>query len=65
MANSDFYKPKHLYSWKTLLRSEKNWDAIAEALRANKPLESTREWRPACVPSASEQRARDVQLLGV
>jgi len=35
VANSDFHKPKHLYSWKTLVRSEKNWDAIARALRAN------------------------------
>ena len=25
VANSDFHKPKHLYSWKTLLRCEKNW----------------------------------------
>src|SRR5262245_64078945 len=24
VANSDFHKPKHLYSWKTLLRCEKN-----------------------------------------
>jgi 3',5'-nucleoside bisphosphate phosphatase len=35
VANSDFHKPKHLYSWKTLLRSEKQWGAIAAALRAN------------------------------
>src|SRR5471032_2427060 len=35
VANSDFHKPKHLYSWKTLLRCEKNWDAIAKTLRAN------------------------------
>ena len=28
VANSDFHKPKHLYSWKTLVRSEKNWPAI-------------------------------------
>ena len=35
VANSDFHKAKHLYSWKTLLRCEKNWDAIAKALRAN------------------------------
>ncbi len=35
IANSDFHKPKHLYSWKTLLRCEKNWDAIARTLRAN------------------------------
>ena len=35
VANSDFHKPKHLYSWKTLLRCEKNWEAIARALRSN------------------------------
>ncbi|MES1254909.1 MAG: PHP domain-containing protein [Acidobacteriota bacterium] len=35
IANSDFHKPKHLYSWKTLLKCEKNWDAIARTLRAN------------------------------
>jgi predicted metal-dependent phosphoesterase TrpH len=35
VANSDFHKPKHLYSWKTLIRCEKNWEAIARALRAN------------------------------
>jgi predicted metal-dependent phosphoesterase TrpH len=35
VANSDFHKAKHLYSWKTLLRCEKNWDAVASTLRAN------------------------------
>jgi hypothetical protein len=35
VANSDFHKPKHLYSWKTLLRSEKNLPAIRQALRSN------------------------------
>jgi len=35
VANSDFHKPKHLYSWKTLVRSEKDWDAIAQTLREN------------------------------
>jgi len=35
VANSDFHKPKHLYSWKTLLRCEKNWEAIADTLRSN------------------------------
>ena len=35
VASSDFHKPKHLYSWKALVRSEKNWDAIARALRSN------------------------------
>ena len=35
IANSDFHKAKHLYSWKTLLRCEKRWDSIARALREN------------------------------
>jgi hypothetical protein len=35
VANSDFHKPKHLYSWKTLVRCEKNWESIAAALRSN------------------------------
>jgi 3',5'-nucleoside bisphosphate phosphatase len=35
VANSDFHKPKHLFSWKTLLRSEKEWPAIKRALRSN------------------------------
>jgi 3',5'-nucleoside bisphosphate phosphatase len=35
VANSDFHKPKHLYSWKTLIRCEKNLAAVKRALRAN------------------------------
>jgi len=35
VASSDFHKPKHLYSWKTLVRAEKSWPAIARALRSN------------------------------
>jgi predicted metal-dependent phosphoesterase TrpH len=35
IANSDFHKPKHLYSWKTLLRAEKSWESIKAALKAN------------------------------
>jgi predicted metal-dependent phosphoesterase TrpH len=35
VANSDFHKPKHLYSWKTLVRCEKNWPSIKAALKAN------------------------------
>jgi 3',5'-nucleoside bisphosphate phosphatase len=35
VANSDFHKPKHLYSWKTLVRSEKTWPAVRQALRSN------------------------------
>ena len=35
VASSDFHKPKHLYSWKTLVRAEKSWPSIARALRSN------------------------------
>ena len=35
VANSDFHKPKHLYSWKTLVRCEKSWPAVRQALRSN------------------------------
>ncbi len=35
VASSDFHKPKHLYSWKTLLRCEENCPAIKRALRTN------------------------------
>jgi predicted metal-dependent phosphoesterase TrpH len=35
VANSDFHEPKHLFSWKTLVKSEKNWPAIKTALRRN------------------------------
>lgn len=35
VANSDFHKPKHLYSWKTLVRAEKTWPAVKEALKRN------------------------------
>jgi 3',5'-nucleoside bisphosphate phosphatase len=35
VASSDFHKPKHLYSWKTLLRCAKNWSAVRQALRSN------------------------------
>ncbi len=35
VANSDFHKPKHLYSWKTLLRAQKAWPAVRDALKRN------------------------------
>jgi len=30
---SDFHKPDHIYSWKTLLYAEKNVDSVKEAIR--------------------------------
>jgi UDP-N-acetylglucosamine:LPS N-acetylglucosamine transferase len=35
VANSDFHKPKHIYSWKTLVSCEKDPEAIKECIRKN------------------------------
>ncbi len=36
IANSDFHKTRHLYSWKTLLNCEKDIDSIKQCIRHNK-----------------------------
>lgn len=36
IANSDFHEPGHLYSWKSLIESEKNTEAVKLAIRENK-----------------------------
>lgn len=35
VANSDFHRPAHLFSWKTLLRAPRTWDGVQSALRRN------------------------------
>jgi processive 1,2-diacylglycerol beta-glucosyltransferase len=41
LANSDFHKPKHIYSWKTLLYCEKHPEAIKECVRKNEHVSIT------------------------
>jgi predicted metal-dependent phosphoesterase TrpH len=36
IANSDFHKPRHLYSWKTLLNCEKEIGSVKQCIRHNK-----------------------------
>jgi 3',5'-nucleoside bisphosphate phosphatase len=36
IANSDFHRPRHVYSWKTLLNCEKNIGSIKQCIRHNK-----------------------------
>ena len=36
VASSDFHKPKHIESWKTLLHCEKDPEAIKECIRENR-----------------------------
>jgi UDP-N-acetylglucosamine:LPS N-acetylglucosamine transferase len=35
IANSDFHKPRHIYSWKTLIHAEKDSEAIKDCIRRN------------------------------
>ena len=41
IANSDFHKPKHIYSWKTLLNCEKDAEAIKACIRQNEHVSIT------------------------
>ena len=41
IANSDFHKPKHIYSWKSLLFCEKNPESIKQCIRENRDLSIT------------------------
>ena len=41
LANSDFHKPKHIYSWKTVLQCEKDPAAIKECIRLNERVSIT------------------------
>jgi processive 1,2-diacylglycerol beta-glucosyltransferase len=41
LASSDFHKPKHIHSWKTVIFAEKNPEAVKECIRANRDLAIT------------------------
>ncbi len=41
LANSDFHKPKHIYSWKTLLHCDKDPEAIKQCIRRNEHISLT------------------------
>jgi len=41
LANSDFPKPRHIYSWKTVLYCEKDPEAIKECIRRNERVSMT------------------------
>ncbi len=41
IASSDFHKPKHIYSWKTLLYCEKDPEAIKHCIRVNRDVSLT------------------------
>jgi len=41
IANSDFHKPKHIHSWKTMLFCDKEPDAIKQCIRVNRDVALT------------------------
>jgi UDP-N-acetylglucosamine:LPS N-acetylglucosamine transferase len=41
LANSDFHKPKHIYSWKTILQCGKDPEEIKECIRKNQRVSLT------------------------
>jgi processive 1,2-diacylglycerol beta-glucosyltransferase len=51
MANSDFHKPKHIYSWKTLIHCAKDAGAIKDCIRRNEHVAITlyRDFAPAAL----------------
>lgn len=36
IANSDFHKPRHLYSWKTMLNCDKDVESVKQCIRHNR-----------------------------
>jgi UDP-N-acetylglucosamine:LPS N-acetylglucosamine transferase len=56
LANSDFHKPKHIYSWKTLLQCEKEPEAIKECIRRNERLAITLYRDGFTTKTAAEER---------
>jgi processive 1,2-diacylglycerol beta-glucosyltransferase len=54
LGNSDFHKPKHIYSWKTILHCEKHAEAIKQCIRLNRGVCITlyRDGHPADPPEA-------------
>ncbi len=38
IANSDFHEARHVYSWKSLIKAEKNTEAIKQAIRENREI---------------------------
>ena len=57
IANSDFHKPKHIYSWKTLLHCDKDPDAIKACIRRNEHVSITLYREGGLLPVALREAA--------
>jgi processive 1,2-diacylglycerol beta-glucosyltransferase len=62
IASSDFHKPKHIYSWKTLLYCAKEPEAIKQCIRTNQNVAITlfRKGDRSCRASTLEAAAENV-----
>jgi processive 1,2-diacylglycerol beta-glucosyltransferase len=60
VANSDFHKPKHIFSWKTVLFCEKDPELIKQCIRVNRDVSITlyRDYRIGFGYGGLEQAAR-------
>lgn len=56
LANSDFHKPKHIYSWKTLLYCEKDAQSIKECVRRNEHVSITLYRKENQIPAEVQNR---------
>jgi UDP-N-acetylglucosamine:LPS N-acetylglucosamine transferase/predicted metal-dependent phosphoesterase TrpH len=65
LAGSDFHKPKHIYSWKTLLHCEKEPEAIKECIRRNEQISITlyRSHEPGSEKDSNRQRKPELEGL--
>lgn len=66
-ANSDFHKPKHIFSWKTLLNCAKDPEAIKDCIRRNENVSITLyrgEATPAVAAISSEELEQPHLPLG-
>lgn len=58
VANSDFHRPRHLHSWKTLLRAPRTWDGVRTAIRNNVDV-GVVLYRPRTTPAQVQATSRD------
>lgn len=61
LANSDFHKPRHIYSWKTLLHCEKEPEAVKDCIRRNEHVSITL-YREGCLRQAAGLRTLEEDL---
>jgi UDP-N-acetylglucosamine:LPS N-acetylglucosamine transferase/predicted metal-dependent phosphoesterase TrpH len=65
LANSDFHKPKHIFSWKTLLHCEKDAEAIKDCIRRNEGVSITLYRGDEAASAPAELPPRDSEQPGL